>query len=236
MAAKNKSFFEDLEVYPEIKIALIKNPNRMWAFPILGGFLKILILIPIFAWIILLGIYDLFIIVINSFIVLFTGKYWDYCYKLNLGIMKLSTKVSFFFAGLTDKYPNFDFNTPDFTISISMPKKPNRLFAFPIFGFIARVILLIPYAIYLMIIVNAARIGTVISSVPVFLAGKYPEPTYELKVDSARLGLAATSYILGFRDNYPSFQIDLKHKRTFKIVLIILGALVFFGQIARSHQ
>ncbi|HSX18560.1 MAG TPA: hypothetical protein VLE91_00335 [Candidatus Saccharimonadales bacterium] len=230
MATKNSSFFDSLEVYPQVKIAFPKNPNRMWAFPILGGLLKVFILIPVFIWLMLLSIFDFFVIIINSFMVLFSGKYWDYCYQLNLGIMKLWAKVIFFFAGLTDKYPNFDFNTPDFSVDISMPKAPNRLFAIPLLGIFARIILLIPFGIYSTVINNAARIGVVISSFPVFFSGKYPQGTYELTVDAIRLTFAQLSYIVGIKDNYPSFKIDLKNNRTLKIILIILGVLILLAQ------
>src|SRR3990167_1623104 len=138
MAQKKKtSSLSDLEIYPQVKIAHPKNPNRIWAFPILGGLVKVFILLPVFVEIAFLAVFDIFLVLINSFVVLFTGKYWEICYTFNLGFMRLLSKLIFYFSGLTDKYPGFDFQAKDFTVDIEMPKNPSRLWAFPVFGGLA---------------------------------------------------------------------------------------------------
>lgn len=219
------------EIYPKIKIAYPKTPNRMWAFPIFGGLAKIIILIPVFVEISLLSVFDIFIIIINSFVVLFTGKYWDICFNFNLGLMRLIAKTTFFFSGFTDSYPGFDFQNHDFSVDIEKPQNSNRAFAVPLFGGLARFILLIPFGIFSMVISNASRIGVVISSVPVFFSGKYPEATFELAVDATRLNFAQLSYFLGIRDNYPNFFISMKHKN-FKLVLIAIALIITFFQMS----
>lgn len=226
---KKTSSLSDLEVYPQVKIAHIKNPSKLWAFPVLGGLVKVIILTPVFIEIAFLAVFDILLILINSFVVLLNGKYWEPCYTFNLGLMRLLSKVIFYFSGLTDNYPGFDFQTKGFTVDIEMPKNPSRLWAFPIFGGLARILFLIPFAIYSTVINNAARVGTVISSVPVFFSGKYPEGTYELTVDATRLSFAQIAYAIGLKDNYPSFNISMKHK-TLKIVLIIIGILMTISQ------
>ena len=238
MATKTESFksqLDKLEVYPKLKIDYPKNPNRMWAFPILGGLFKIIILLPIFIELGLLVVFDFAVIIINSFFVLTTGKYWQFCFDFNLGLTRLFAKVMFFFAGLTDKYPGFDFKLDGFELDLEMPKNPNRLFAIPIVGILARIILLIPFGIFSSIIGNASRLGMVISSIPVFFSGKYPEATYELTRDAMRLSVAQTAYIIGIHDNYPSFQIDWKHK-TFKLVLIAIAIVFSIFQATVSSE
>lgn len=238
MATKTESFkttLSKLEVYPKLKIDHPKNPNRMWAFPVLGGLLKVVILIPIFIELVLLFTFDFFVTIINSFIVLTTGKYWPFCFEFNLGLMRLLAKVTFFFSGLTDKYPGFDFKLDGFELDLEMPKNPNKLFAIPVLGILARIILLIPFGIFSSIISNASRLGTVISSVPVFFKGQYPEATYELTRDSMRLSIAQTAYIVGIHDNYPSPNIDWKHK-SFKLVLIAIAIVFTIFQATTSEQ
>lgn len=213
------------KIYPDLKIDRIKNPNRMWAFPLFGGLVKIIILIPVFIELAFLTLFDFFILIINSFYVLFTGQYWRYSYDLNLGIMRLITKTAFFFAGLTDKYPGFNLRIEDkYKLDLDYPKNPNRLFAIPIFGFLARIILLIPYFIYSGLINGGARIGVLVSFASVFVKGRYPESTFELSRDSMRLGLSEMVYMAGLSDKYPSFKVSTNHIKI-KIALIILGLI-----------
>src|SRR3989344_304925 len=139
----------DASIYPQLKISRIQNPNKMWAIPIFGIFAKIIIIIPVFIEVWFLAIYLFFLLIINSFVVLFTGRYWPYCYQMALGLSRLITKVGFFVSGLTDKYPGFDLRIQDnFSLDMAYPKSPNRLFAIPVFGILARLILLIPFLIY----------------------------------------------------------------------------------------
>src|SRR3989344_1395908 len=63
-------------LYPVININRNEKPNRFYAFPLIGFLTKIIILIPVFIWMAILGIVQGILLIINSFIVLFTGKYW----------------------------------------------------------------------------------------------------------------------------------------------------------------
>lgn len=230
---KTENILTKLEIYPQIKIVYPKNPNRMWAFPLLGGLVKIIILLPIFIEITLLTIFDIFVVAINSIVVLFSGKYWQFCFNFNLGLMRLIAKVTFFFAGLSDKYPGFDFKTTTFTLNLAMPKSPNRAFALPLLGGIVRLIFLIPFFIYTNIISNASKIGIVISSIPVLLSGKYPEGTFELTRDATRVSFAQLAYLVGIKDNYPSFYISMNHK-TLKLILIAITIIFTLFQWSSS--
>ena len=150
--------------------------------------------------------------------------------------MRLMTKTTFFFAGLTDKYPGFNLKIEDkYKLDLDYPKKPNRLFAFPLLGFLARIILLIPYFIYSGLINGGARIGVLVSFVSVFIKGRYPESTFELSRDSLRLGLSEMAYIAGLSDKYPSFKISANHLKI-KIALIILGLIFNTSYTANGNE
>lgn len=217
-------------IYPAFSVDHIKTPNRFWATPILGGIIKIIILIPVFFEISVLMIYIYIISIINSLVVLFTGKYWRYCFSVTTGTLKLATKTGLFFVGLTNKYPGFTFKIEDkITLDFKYPKNPSRFFAIPILGGVARIILLIPYSIYTQAISNGAFFGAIVSSFPVFFKGRYPESTYEMGRDATRLGLSEMMYFAGISDSYPSFSISMNHQ-TIKILLIIVGALMLINQ------
>lgn len=214
-------------MYPELKVSHIQNPNRLYAVPLLGFLVKILMLIPVGIWLIILSFVSFFVVVlVNPFFVLFTGKYWDLAYKLTLGVMRLTARSSMFFGGLTDTYPGFSLeNEGDVSVNTPIPQNPNKLFAIPLLGGVIRIVLLIPYLIWNNVLTNASFLGMIGSSIPVLFMGKYPESTYELYRDSARVSLGASTYMSGLSDTYPSFWISMNHKGI-KIVLLVLGALM----------
>lgn len=212
-------------LYPVIDIPRIKNPNRFYAFPIIGGLAKIVMLIPVFIWFFLVGFAAWFMsIFINSFVVLFTGKYWKPSYEINVLLIHLVAKTAYFFNGLTNTYPGFSGELKEFTMDIPYPQHPNRFFAVPIIGGLARGIITIPYFCYIYILQNGAGLAAVVASFPVLFSGKYPEACYELVRDFTRLVLASSLYGYGLEDRYPSFWISMNHKVA-KIVLIVVGIL-----------
>lgn len=223
-------------IYPELIITKIKNPNRNWAIPILGGLAKIIILIPVFLELAVLFIYIFLLQIINSFNVLFNKKYWPYCFEVTTGTFNLATKVTFFFYGLSDKYPGFNLKlNGDFDLKFQMPQKPGLFYAIPILGIVARGILIIPFAIYSQVIGNGAKVGVVGSSFPVFFSGRYPDSTFELARDSIRLSLSQFAYFAGISDKYPSFKINMEHQ-TIKIALIIIGTALVLMQWSANNK
>ena len=225
MASKKFSISKD--TYPTLTIERIKDPNRMWAFPIFGWVAKAIVLIPVFLEIGLLSAFNFFIIIINSFYVFMNRKYWRFAFDLNLGLMRLIAKTTLFFTGVTNKYPGFNFKIEDkFNLEIPFPQKPNRILAFPILGPFFRIILAIPFFIYAGLIQNGSRVAILVSFISIFFRGSYPESTYELTRDSLRLGLSSLAFIAGLSDDYPNFKISTNHLKI-KILLIIIG--LFFN-------
>ncbi|HSW88679.1 MAG TPA: DUF4389 domain-containing protein [Candidatus Saccharimonadales bacterium] len=218
MASKN--------MYPDINIKRIKNPNRLYAIPLFGFLVKLIMIIPVGIYMVILSFAWFFVWIINSFYILFNGKYWNVGYNFSSGLIHLSAKIAFFMFGMTDTYPGFDFAIDDsFSISITYPKKPNRWLAIPLFGFLARLILLIPFLIYQTVLSKAAQIALVVGSFFVTFTGKYPESDYEINRDSYRLDQAAFMWFAGLSDTYPSFWISMNHSGI-KITLIILSILL----------
>ena len=226
-------------LYPVINLPLIKNPTRWYAIPFVGGIAKGFMLIPVFVWFVVLGIAALFMSAcINSFVVLFTGKYWKPSYEINVLLISLLAKTTYFWTGLTNTYPGFDAKTKNFTLDIPFPKNPNRFFAVPIIGGLARGVILIPYFIYISVIGQASNLANIVASIPVLFMGKFPESCYELVRDNTRLNLAVSMYGYGLEDTYPSFWISMNHK-TVKIIFIVLGTIIFLlnnvGRFANNN-
>lgn len=219
-------------LYPEIKIDRIKNPSKLYAIPLLGFFIKLIMIIPVGIELWFLSIIQFFMSILNACNIFFRGRYWKTAYEINLGIMQLETNVSFFLFGLTDTYPGFSLKTTTYHMTIDFNKSPNRFFATPLLGVIIRSILLIPYFVYRQIVSLAAFLAVIVSWIFVLFKGSYPETTYEIVRDSVRVDQAVTMYFLGMSDSYPSWWISLNHK-TLKIILLVIAAvltLLSFGQ------
>lgn len=225
------------DMYPTLTVQQNKTPNKFWAIPVVGILLKVVILIPVFIEIILVGVAVLVtVFAINPFVVLFTGSYWKTAYSLINSFINLSIKASLFIYGVTDMYPGFSLEPNDaFTVSIKMPTKPNKLFAIPLVGLVARLVLLIPYFIFGQVVNYAGVVAFVGSWVPVLFNGNYPETTYELVRDHQRVSIATFMYMVGLSDTYPTFWISMNHKNI-KIALLIAGALIFIMNSVNKHE
>lgn len=226
---------EKKNFYPQLAIQLIKNPSKWYAIPLFGGLVKIILLIPVWIELFALGVVNFFILIIGSFVILFTGKYWKVEYEYFLGYMQLQAKTYFYFAGMTNTYPGFSLDAKEFTLDIPYPEHPNRWFAAPLLGFLARIILLIPFTIYTSVIQTAGNIAIAFSWITVLLFGTYPETTHELVRDGLRLSFATTSYFAGLSDTYPNFWISMKHK-TLKIILIIVAVILLLLQYSSNSR
>lgn len=212
-------------IYPELLISNNTHPNRFLAFPILGIFVKSILIIPLFFIIFFIEFGYIVLMILTPFVILFTGKYWEPAYKLTLVYMKFYTKIYLYIAGITDKYPGFGMNENGiFMLRYPMPQAPSRLLAFPLLGFIIRLILLIPFSIYGAVLGYAAYIAVVFSWFVVLFTGRYPEGLYELIRDYLRITNASVIYLSYLSDTYPSFHISMNHK-VIKFILIVIAAI-----------
>src|ERR1700722_1664095 len=92
-------------MYPEIIIPNNTNPNKLYAFPVIGLVIKFIMLIPAYIIAALLSFVCGIFWIITPFVILFTGKYWNTAYNLVMNYFIYTTKIQFFLMGITDKYP-----------------------------------------------------------------------------------------------------------------------------------
>ena len=191
----------------------------------IGGTVKLIVLIPISLWLMIVAYAALTLSVINGFFVLFTGKYWGLAYTLAVGSMRLSAKANCFFLGLSDTYPGFSLDSSaEVRLEIAPPKQPNRLLALPLVGGIFRLAVLVPFFIFLFVIGLLVLLVYWLTWIPVLLIGKYPEGLFNLMVYVQRLQLKLSAYTFGLSDRYPLFDEGLgpdewgpgRHDRVFR--------------------
>ena len=193
--------------YPGFTIEHIHNPSRLWAIPVVGGAVKFVIVFPVVLWLLILQFAASILTIINSFVVLFTGKYWEPAYDLAVGSIRLSTKLSCFMIGLSDAYPGFSLGVSDYMkLELPMPNQPSRFFAVPLIGGFVRILLLIPFFIFLYVIGIVVVVVYWIAWVPVLFAGQYPVRLFNFMVYALRLQLRLFAYTFGLSDRYPKFS------------------------------
>ncbi len=215
------------DIYPHFVVENNKKPNRLFAFPVIGIIIKMILLIPVFIEMFFLAIASGFLLLINWFVVLFSKTYWDTAYRFFLGLMRLTAKTKLYLFGLTDKYPWFGLDTNGIcTLDIPKPEKSNIWLAIPLLGFLVRFVLLIPYLIFSEVLNRGSGIALIMSWFAVTFKKIFPESLYEFERDTLRVEFAADAYLIGLSDTYPSFAISMNHQ-TIKILLIIAGAILF---------
>ncbi len=222
----------DPRLYPIFSVENNKKPNRILNFPIFGIIIKIIMLIPVLIEAFFLGIAAIVLLIINWFVILFTGHYWNTAYNFFVGLIRFYLKIKLFIFGITDTYPGFGLDDKGlFTLKLDKPKNPNRWFAIPLLGIFVRFILLIPYLFFSDIMQRGSGVALFLSWFVILFKGRLPERYYEFERDSLRVSTAATTYIIGLSDLYPSFYISMDHQTT-KLLLIIVGtALSVFNTL-----
>jgi len=96
-------------------------------------------------------------------------------------------------------------------INIPHIQKPNRFYAFPLFGFLAKLIVLIPVGIELFVLwVVNFFVTMIINPFIVLVTGKYWKTAYELNLGLLRLTTKTYYYAFGLTDKYPGFNLEIK--------------------------
>lgn len=93
-------------------------------------------------------------------------------------------------------------------LAVENNKNPNRFYAIPFFGLIAKLIILTPVIIELSVLGFVACIALVINWFFILFTGKYWDSAYKLFVGLLRLGAKTALFIWGITDKYPGFTFD----------------------------
>ena len=219
-------------IYPTLIVPRNINPSRFYAFPLLGGFVKLVLLIPTIILLSIISFVWQVTVLINVFVVLFTGRYWRFSFEVCDFYNKYSLKTSLYFLGVSNKHPGFSPKINDnFSITIPFPTTPNRLYAFPLLGIFVRIIVMIPFMLWYGIVYYGYLFLSVISSFSVLFKGYFPESTHELIVDGIRLGIAMNLFFAGISDTLPSYKISMHHK-VIKIIALAIGFIYFIFSLA----
>lgn len=184
--------------------------NRFWAVPVVGYYAKVIILIPHYVCLCVLGVLVGLLQLVTWIPVLTAGQYPEWGYNLTAGTIRWAQRVVAYMYGLSDTYPAFSLQDgpQDTQTTIPMPTNPNRMWAIPIVGILIKAILLIPHYIILYVLSIIVGLLNLITWIPVLFGGQYPEWGMNLVGGYVRWGARCAAYLLGLTDTYPPFQLS----------------------------
>ncbi len=92
------------------------------------------------------------------------------------------------------------------TFSVEYLQNPNRLWALPMFGGAAKLVIVILVSLRLTIVDLAAICLRIINGFVVLFIGRYPESRFRFMVYTLRLQLRLSAFTFGLSDTYPLFD------------------------------
>ncbi len=106
------------------------SPNRLFAFPLLGGFVRFLFLIPYLIYSQVLGNGAWVGVIVSSFPVFLKGKYPQSTYEFAVDSQRVNLGMLFNLVGFSDRYPSFKISMNHKNIKIILIAVGTILFLF----------------------------------------------------------------------------------------------------------
>ncbi len=188
------------------------NNNMLYAVPILGMVLKIVMLIPFFIAMCIVSMIVWLAQLVLWIPVLFVGVYPAIGFVLVGGYVRWYTRVGGFLFGLSDKYPSFSFaDEPgggDPIVTFEQQRSATRGWAIPFVGFFAKMICLWPHMIVLSALRMACFAFMLVSWVPVLMNGRFAKVPYDLYAGTIRWQVRVYAFLYGLTDQYPPFSLS----------------------------
>jgi hypothetical protein len=200
--------------YPvQVTFPLLESYNRFYAIPLLGYFVKTLMLIPfaIALWVLTLIVYVFQLVAWVP--VLFTGHYPEWNRNVAEGLIRYTKRATSFFCGLTDRYPSFGLQDElggagDAVVSVARQESYNRLYAVPVVGIVIKYVMLIPHIVVLWLLGVVVVVLQLVTWIPVLFTGQYPSWGHNLVGGYIRWTARIMAFGLGLTDIYPPFSLS----------------------------
>ena len=187
----------------QVEFTVPAEHNRLWAVPVLGIVVKLIILIPHLILLYVLGIVATVLALVTWIPVLFGGHYPSWGYDVIGGTLRWGANVSAYLYGLTDRYPPFRLGKAaegeepyEVDVDFNVPEEHNRLWAIPVIGIVIKLIILIPHLILLYVLGMVATVLGLVTWIPVLLNGHYPSWGYEIIGGFLRWSTRVNAYTL----------------------------------------
>lgn len=180
------------EWLPELDIAPAGRQRRLTVL------LRVLLLIPQYIVLAVLGIVTSVVAVVAWFAALFLGGLPDWAATYLSGYLAYWTRVSASEWLLVDRYPPFSFDAPGYPVRVEVrPGQLNRL------AVLLRIFLAIPAAIIAAVVSAGWGVASFFIWLIVLILGRMPESLYESTAAVLRYGMRLQAYWLMLSSAYP---------------------------------
>ena len=189
---------------------------------------RLILVIPQYIVVALLGTVASVISVIAWFAILFTGTYPKGLFDFSVGVMRWSANVGAYTALLRDEYPPFstDAGLYPVTVDVPYPEGQSRLKLF------VRFFTLIPNQFVFFFVQLAWYFTTFISWLAILITGRYPKGLHDFSIGVLRWQLRSQAYSLLLRDEYPPYGIRREAPPGNELVSGIIGLPIVAALVA----
>jgi hypothetical protein len=173
----------------------ITPPARQRRWTVL---LRLLLLVPQFIVLVILGIVTFFAAIAAWFAALALGRLPDWAEPYLSGYVAYTTRVYASLYLLVDSYPPFSFTAPESPVQVELrPGQLNRLAVF------FRFILVIPAAIVASVVTAGWQAVAFFCWLVVLILGRTPAPLFEASAAMLRYSMRLQAYFLMLASAYP---------------------------------
>jgi len=196
--------------YPvQLSVTDQRDINRLWGIPFLGVFVRMILAIPHFIILGILGI-GLYIYFFLGWIpVLILGRQPGFVVGFLTEYMRRSYRIAgYTFFLLPGGYPPLspgDPNPVDLQIDVQ-GRSLSRLWGIPLLGILVRIFVLIPHLIVLGVLGLVTYVSFVVLWIPILITGKYPGMFASFYAALFRYGSRVQAYAVLLPVPYPPFS------------------------------
>jgi Domain of unknown function (DUF4389) len=192
-----------------ITVADARNLNRLWGIPYLGILVRLILAIPHYVVLLILGLGMYVVMLLGWIPILLLGRPVGLQIAWIKETIHRSTRMLayayFLFPG---GYPPLEPGMPN-PVELTMDlhgRSMSRLWGIPIIGILVRVIVAIPHLIVLGIVFAVAFLAEIILWIPILILGRYPGWAFSLYGGLLRYSARVQAYLLLLPVPYPPFS------------------------------
>jgi hypothetical protein len=183
--------------------------NRLWGIPVIGVFVRAILLIPHLFLLFLLGIVAAVLTLVTWIPVLLLGRFPGWGYRWIGGLMGWYIRVQAYLQLLTPGYPPFSLSGEEHPVTVRFDEgvRINRLWGIPLIGILVRAIILIPHYFVLWFLAILAAILVWFIWAPVLVLGRQADLMYTIVGGYNRWWFRVLAYQMLMVDRYPPFSL-----------------------------
>jgi Domain of unknown function (DUF4389) len=182
--------------------------GRLWAVPIVGWFLRWLVLVPHFIVLFVYGFVVWLAMLVTWIPVLFTGRFPGWGYDLIGGFFRWYLRVTAYLFLMAGPYPPFS-TGPGYPVEVDFDRttRLNNLWGIPLLGIMVRAFAAIPHLIVLYVLGILVYFIVLVAWIPVLINGRYPQFGYDIVGGYFRWAIRVSGWIYLMAGPYPPFRL-----------------------------